>query len=179
MTENKQYVSNINGYYVKDAEARESLNGKADTGTTLSDYGITDAYTKNDIDYKMSEVDEKIEQSANNLIKLTETCTIEADSTPYAVFSNKAESYITLPDGYTRENTYVTSARAITPSGEYLPLITVFYDSDRKVSNIFNYGYPSDTTLYVYYGGSLYNIDDEITFELLIEKFEDTPTPEE
>lgn len=54
MTEIKQYVSNINGYYVKDAEARESINGKADAGTTLSDYGITDAYTKTEVDESLS-----------------------------------------------------------------------------------------------------------------------------
>lgn len=66
----KQYVKNINGYYVKDENAQESiteintalesiytksevndlLSAKADTSTTLAGYGIQDAYTKGEID---------------------------------------------------------------------------------------------------------------------------------
>lgn len=70
----KQYVTNINGYYVKDAEAQESLSSintslentytkdevdaiaetKANAGNSLSDYNINDAYTKTEVDNNIS-----------------------------------------------------------------------------------------------------------------------------
>lgn len=53
----KQYVSNINGYYIKDAEAREN---KADKGTKLSEYGITDAYTKSEVDEQNDALNQSI-----------------------------------------------------------------------------------------------------------------------
>ena len=70
----KQYVKNINGYYVKDEDARDDiqeintalgntytksevndlLGGKADTSTTLEGYNIQNAYTKTEIDERFT-----------------------------------------------------------------------------------------------------------------------------
>lgn len=38
----------------------EALEGKADKGTTLADYGITDAYTSSDIDLKLSTITQNL-----------------------------------------------------------------------------------------------------------------------
>ncbi len=91
----KQYVSNINGYYVKDAEAHESLSSinetldntynkdevdaiaetKADAGNTLSDYNINDAYTKTEVDNKIQAFNLTIFETPTNVTTSAGTIT--------------------------------------------------------------------------------------------------------
>lgn len=78
-------LSNINinetNYDIKDTTARDGVeslsNQKANKATTLAGYGITDTYTKNEVDKELSaKSDLFLQQSASQLIKLTDIDTV-------------------------------------------------------------------------------------------------------
>ena len=124
MNENKQYVSKINGYYVKDSDARESkadksttytktevdtaLGNKADKSTTLDGYGITDAYTK-------SEVDSALVNLPNTYV-ITGTETLPENDT--GGDSKKHTFTIDYPTGFTKNNTYVLAFQGSIEQGD-------------------------------------------------------------
>lgn len=77
-------IKKLNDYDIKDGVAREGIatlneevsaldSGKADKGTTLSAYGITDAYTKTEAD---EAIDEKIDEAIDEISAYSETETL-------------------------------------------------------------------------------------------------------
>lgn len=130
----KQYVSNINGYYIKDEEARESIEGKADAGTTLSDYGITDAYTK-------SEVNESLSTKADSSTTYTKT---EVDS----AINNQAQTFnFTHFDTFDKDHITINNTDLSGFNDE--TSITVASNDDGTLCKIYGAMYPEDNATIV------------------------------
>ena len=59
-------LSNALSNYVTDSELSTALDGKANKATTLAGYGITDAYTKEEVDTAIANIDALPPQAGNS-----------------------------------------------------------------------------------------------------------------
>lgn len=132
-------------------------------GKIIDSASTTDDKTKNT--YSMRVIENLIN---DKFVKITQTASIYEDNG--GMFTRGAVAIINLPQGFTRDNSYVISARVIPPYGSYEALPLTLYDADRKVSGVMRYEYSSNTEISTYYVGNSYNIDDELTFEIILVK---------
>ena len=94
------------GEYAKTADVNTELAKKADKATTLAGYGITDAYTKGDVDTRLNE---KADQTALNQA----TDRITANEAAIAGLTTKTTNQQTAIDGLNAKTTKITYDAAL------------------------------------------------------------------
>lgn len=139
-------------------------------GKIIDSAATTDDKTKNTYSMRVidNELDTKI--NASNIVKVTKTVTIQEST--LEPFDLTADDTIDYPEGFNRNNSYVVSARVIPPYGDYAAIPMTYYDNDRKITGIMNYSYYGIDKILVFYDGNAFDIDDELTFELILMKID-------
>lgn len=102
-----------------------SIAGKADSATTLSGYGITDAYTKTEVDSTLS--------GYATSSDLSNYLTVSTASSTYLTISSASSTYLTISDA---SSTYLTTSTA---SSTYATITTVNGKAD-SATTLSGYG---------------------------------------
>lgn len=98
MNENKLYVKNINGYYLKDEDAREELENKSDIGHTHTKSEITDFTHSHDLSDLNNDTG-FIDKDVNNLTNYTNNTNLIGAILESGSSQNGKDHYIKFADG--------------------------------------------------------------------------------